>query len=75
MSDIDELIRQRAYELWEQSDKTQGSASEMDFWLQAERDIKQEGQDRSASSAPLRSLEQLIDKDFKAPQGGRTPGA
>jgi hypothetical protein len=32
-----ERVRQRAYELWEQSGKPEGS--EMDFWLQAEREI------------------------------------
>lgn len=37
MSSLEDKIRQRAYELWEQSGKTDGS--EMDFWLQAEREI------------------------------------
>lgn len=37
MSGLEEKIRERAYELWEQSGKTDGS--EMDFWLQAEREI------------------------------------
>jgi hypothetical protein len=32
-----ERVRQRAYELWEQSGKPEGS--DMDFWLQAEREI------------------------------------
>jgi hypothetical protein len=31
-----ERVRQRAYELWEQSGKPEGS--DMDFWLQAERE-------------------------------------
>lgn len=35
-----ERIRQRAYELWQQSGQPDGS--EMDFWLQAEREIKGE---------------------------------
>jgi hypothetical protein len=39
MDGREEKIRQRAYELWEQSGKTEGS--EMDFWLQAEREIAQ----------------------------------
>jgi DUF2934 family protein len=37
MSGLDDKIQQRAYELWEKSGKTDGS--EMDFWLQAEREI------------------------------------
>jgi hypothetical protein len=37
MSGLEDKIRQRAYELWEQSGRTDGS--EMDFWLQAEREI------------------------------------
>ena len=37
MKGLEEKIWQRAYELWEQSGKTDGS--EMDFWLQAEREI------------------------------------
>jgi hypothetical protein len=37
MSGPEDKIRQRAYELWEESGKTEGS--EMDFWLQAEREL------------------------------------
>ena len=37
LSGLEDKIRQRAYELWEQSGQTEGS--EMDFWLQAEREI------------------------------------
>jgi hypothetical protein len=37
MGGSEEKIRQRAYALWEESGKTDGS--EMDFWLQAEREI------------------------------------
>jgi hypothetical protein len=40
MSGPEDKIRQRAYELWEQSGKT--DSSEMDFWLQAEREIARE---------------------------------
>lgn len=40
MSGLEHKIRQRAYELWEQSGKTDGS--EMDFWLQAEREVRAE---------------------------------
>ena len=39
MSVLEDKIRQRAYELWEQSGKT---GSEMDFWLQAEQEIGEE---------------------------------
>lgn len=38
MANNEDKIRQRAYELWEQSGKT---GSEMDFWLQAEEEINQ----------------------------------
>jgi hypothetical protein len=40
MSGLEDKIRQRAYELWQQSGKADGS--EMDFWLQAEREIREE---------------------------------
>ncbi|MBR0900796.1 DUF2934 domain-containing protein [Bradyrhizobium tropiciagri] len=40
MSSLEDKIRQRAYELWEQSGRTDGS--EMDFWLQAEREVRTE---------------------------------
>ncbi|WP_420971839.1 DUF2934 domain-containing protein [Bradyrhizobium sp. B120] len=34
---MDDKLRQRAYALWERSGKADGS--EMDFWLQAEREV------------------------------------
>jgi hypothetical protein len=37
MSGLEDKIRERAYELWEQSGKAGGT--EMDFWIQAEREI------------------------------------
>ena len=37
MSGLEDKVRERTYELWEPSGKTVGS--EMDFWLQAEREI------------------------------------
>jgi hypothetical protein len=40
MSGLEDRIRQRAYELWERSGMTDGS--EMDFWLQAEREMASE---------------------------------
>ena len=40
MNGLEEKIRRRAYELWEQSGKKDGS--EMDFWLQAEREVAAE---------------------------------
>jgi DUF2934 family protein len=40
MSGIEDKIRERAYELWQQSGQRGGS--EMDFWLQAEQEIKKE---------------------------------
>jgi hypothetical protein len=60
MNDVEELIRQRAYELWEQGQKTNSSASAMDFWLQAEKEIKQ-GHDAIAAAAPPDTLEQRLD--------------
>jgi Protein of unknown function (DUF2934) len=47
-----ERVRQRAYELWEQSGKPEGS--EMDFWLQAEREIGKSDDDNAppAGQAP-----------------------
>jgi len=40
MSSLEDRIRQRAYELWEQSGGVDGS--EMDFWLQAEHELAKE---------------------------------
>jgi hypothetical protein len=40
MSGVEDKIRERAYELWQQSGQKDGS--EMDFWLQAEREINGE---------------------------------
>jgi hypothetical protein len=40
MSGLEDRIRKRAYELWQQSGAHDGS--EMDFWLQAEREIGNE---------------------------------
>jgi Protein of unknown function (DUF2934) len=51
MSGVEDKIRQRAYELWEQSGSTEGS--EMDFWLQAEREIAAE----TSPEAPQDRLE------------------
>ena len=39
MSGLEDKIRQRAYELWEQNGKT---GSEIDYWRQAEREISAE---------------------------------
>ena len=38
--EMEDRIRQRAYELWLQSGQPEGS--EMEFWLRAEREIKEE---------------------------------
>jgi hypothetical protein len=40
MDEREEQIRCRAHELWEQAGKPEGR--EMDFWLQAEREIASE---------------------------------
>ncbi|MBR1151083.1 DUF2934 domain-containing protein [Bradyrhizobium sp. JYMT SZCCT0428] len=45
MAGNDDKTRQRAYELWEQSGK---KGSEMDFWLQAEKEIA----DRDSAPVP-----------------------
>lgn len=37
MDDREQLIRRRAHELWENEGKPEGR--EMDFWLQAEREV------------------------------------
>ena len=58
MTDVDDLIRQRAYALWEQSGNTHGS--EMEFWLQAERDIKQT-HSPSPSAASTDTLQERLD--------------
>jgi Protein of unknown function (DUF2934) len=40
VSNVEDKIRQRAYELWEQNGKADGR--EMEFWLQAEREIAEQ---------------------------------
>jgi hypothetical protein len=52
MNGLEEKIRQRAYELWEKSGQKEGS--EMDFWLEAEREISQGG---NAQEPPQDRLE------------------
>jgi Protein of unknown function (DUF2934) len=47
MNGLEDKIRQRAYELWEKSGQSDGS--EMDFWLQAEREM---GQNNSPAKDP-----------------------
>ena len=44
----EEQIRKRAYELWEQSGRT--DQSETDFWLQAEQELQ--SQQPASPSAP-----------------------
>jgi hypothetical protein len=46
--ETEDRIRQRAYDLWLKSGEPEGS--EMDFWLQAEREIKDE--DSALGAAP-----------------------
>jgi hypothetical protein len=46
--ETEDRIRQRAYELWLQSGQPEGS--EMEFWLRAEREIKEE--DSALGAAP-----------------------
>ncbi len=58
MTDVDALIRERAYTLWEQSGHVHGS--EMEFWLQAEREIKHT-QAPSESAAPTDALQERLD--------------
>ena len=51
-SDIDERIRRRAYELYEQRGKVDGFA--LDDWLQAEREIlgaQKQGKAKTASAS------------------------
>ncbi len=46
----DDQIRQRAYALWEKSGKTEGS--EMDFWLEAERQIALDAGETAPATPP-----------------------
>jgi hypothetical protein len=48
---VEDKIRQRAYRLWGQSGET--DSSEMDFWLQAEREMAGE----TSSEAPQDRLQ------------------
>jgi hypothetical protein len=47
--ELEDRIRQRAYDLWLESGQAEGS--EMDFWLQAEREIK-DAQSEAPGVAP-----------------------
>jgi len=51
MANNEDKVRQRAYELWEQSGK---EGSEMDYWLQAEKEIAEHD---SAPTPPQDRLE------------------
>ena len=46
----EEKIRQRAHELWENGGKPEGR--EMDFWLQAERELSADGTKDAGASGP-----------------------
>jgi len=52
MDGREEKVRRRAYALWERSGQSEGS--EMDFWLQAEREL---AQGDSAANPPQDRLE------------------
>jgi hypothetical protein len=58
MEDRDYKVRRRAHELWESEGKPEGR--EMDFWLQAEREIGEAGkatdQQQSGAAPPLNRL-------------------
>jgi len=47
-NDTEDQIRQRAFELWEQRGRPEGYETE--FWLQAERELKGEGNSRDTGS-------------------------
>ena len=47
-SDIEEQIKRRAFQLWEEAGCPEGDGTE--FWLQAERELKGESNDDSAVS-------------------------
>jgi hypothetical protein len=59
MSDTQDRVRQRAYELWEQHGRSEGHEAE--FWHQAERELKGEASSSdiskgvSANAASARS--------------------
>jgi Protein of unknown function (DUF2934) len=65
-NDIEDEVRHRAYQLWEQYGRPEGG--EVEFWLQAEREIKQkQGRDRMA---PERSKPASgSNRQEKAPRG------
>lgn len=54
----EDQIRQRAYELWEKSGRTDSSeggkikGSEMDFWLEAERQLASEAGETAPATPP-----------------------
>ena len=47
-SDLDDKVRRRAFELWQQHGSREGYESE--FWLHAERELKGEGDGEGASA-------------------------
>jgi hypothetical protein len=50
-SDLDDRIRNRAHQLWEESGQPEGR--EMDFWLQAEKEIMGTDLPPTNASMPL----------------------
>jgi Protein of unknown function (DUF2934) len=52
MDDRQEKIRRRAHEIWEEKGKPEGS--ELDFWLQAEKEISADSE--SAPEVPPNDL-------------------
>jgi hypothetical protein len=56
MDEQDDQVRRRAHELWENDGRPEGR--EMDFWLQAEREIGEAGKEtdqRQGDAAPARN--------------------
>jgi Protein of unknown function (DUF2934) len=63
---IEDEVRRRAYELWEQYGRPEGGEEE--FWLKAEREIKEaKGLDRTTSESSNRACGS--NREEKTPRG------
>jgi hypothetical protein len=58
--DVEDEIRRRAYELWEQYGRPDGGEEE--FWLKAEREIKEAQRSRSPVPEPSKTASDRQEK-------------
>jgi hypothetical protein len=73
---LEERIRERAYELWMRHGSIHGRAD--DYWYQAEREVLGEGDDREGTQAPFIDPAPLgmtsitVDEELSSPPAPKT---